>query len=93
MKEEGGIRDVRRQRERKQWKLISKERETRDGEQKERTIWMHRSRASYMAVDGVAWLVGTVALAFLMSAGQHIVEVLTEPYTHTQEKNACQDNV
>ena len=28
---------------------------------------------------GVAWLVGTVAFALLTSAGQRIVEVLTEP--------------
>lgn len=48
MKEEGDIRDVRRQGERnrgKQCALISKEKEKRDREQKERAIWMHRSRA------------------------------------------------
>lgn len=60
MKEEGDIRDVRRQGERKKkCALTSKERETRDREQKERSIWMHRSRAFTVLWMGVAWLVGT----------------------------------
>lgn len=77
MKEEGDVRDVRRQGERDKkttWTDIKIK-----GEQKERTIWMHRSRPFTGLWMGVAWLVGTVALALLTSAGQHTVEVLTEP--------------
>ena len=63
-KEGGGVRDVRRQREREN------NGEKRAGELKERTIWMHRSRAFTGLCMGVAWLVGTVAPALLTSAGQ-----------------------
>lgn len=40
---------------------------------------------------GVAWLVGTVALALLTSAGQCTVEVLTVPsqHMHTPHKRKC----
>ena len=83
MKEEGDARDVRRQGE-------------RDGKQRKRTIWMHIDPDLSLCM-GVAWLVGTVALALLTSAGQKTVEVLTEPEAHTHthtahaSENACQD--
>lgn len=46
---------------------------------RKRCMWVHRSKALIGLCMLVAWLVGSVALALLTSAGQHGVELLTEP--------------